>query len=109
MCHRRVNVLMTCEPRSNRYSMPITGLRNRTHESVPEGSASASMDMEPLNTTSFLFEDEERTKENLTSPEIQKYLHMNDNDNNFPVLIRQNEASGTVSEPGFAYVPANGE
>lgn len=107
MCHGRVNVLMTCEQRSNRYSMPITGLRNRTHESVPEGSASASMDMEPLNTTSFLFDDEERTKESLTSPEIQKYLHMNDN--NFPVLIRQNEASGTVSELSLDYVLANGE
>ena len=100
-------MLMTCEQRSNRYSMPITGLRNRTHESVPEGSPSASLDMEPLNTTSFLFEDEERTKENLTSPEIQKYLHMNDN--KFPVLIRQNEASGTVSELSLDHVLANGE
>ena len=72
--------------------MPVTGLRGRTHESVPENAA--SMDVEHVNTASFLFDDDEKSNDNITSPDVTKYLQMSDN--NFPVLIRQNEYSGTV-------------
>ena len=54
------------------------------------------MDVEHVNTTSFLFDDDEKSKDNLTSPDVTKYLQMSDN--NFPVLIRQNEYSGTVCQ-----------
>ncbi|KAL9634050.1 MAG: hypothetical protein Q9164_004320 [Protoblastenia rupestris] len=53
------------------------------------------MGLEHLNTTSFLFDDDEKSKDSLTSPDVQKYLQMTDD--NFPVLIRQNEYPGTVS------------
>ena len=76
----------------NRYSMPVTGVRGRTHDPVPEHSP--SMDMEHLNTTSFLFDDDENSKDALASPDVSKYLHMSEN--KFPVLLRNNEYSGTV-------------
>ena len=76
--------------RAARYSMPITGLRSRTHESVPEHSA--SMGLGSLNTTSFLFDDEE--KESATSPSAKNYIQMNDD--NFPIL-RRDGYSGAVS------------
>ena len=77
---------------SNRYSMPVTGLRGRAHGLVPE--TSSGMGMEHLNTTSFLFDDEEKAKDSLTSPDVTKYLQMTDD--NFPVLIRRDEYPGTV-------------
>ena len=76
--------------RAARYSMPITGLRSRTHESVPEHSA--SMGLGSLNTTSFLFDDEE--KDSTTSPGGRNYIQMNDD--NFPILHRDSY-SGAVS------------
>ena len=74
--------------------MPVTGLSGRIHDPVPEHST--SMDMEQVNTTSFLFDDDEKSKDSLTSPDVTRYLQMTDN--NFPVLIRQNHQSGTVSK-----------
>ena len=76
--------------RAARYSMPVTGLRSRTHESVPEHSA--SMGLGSLNTTSFLFDDEE--KDSATSPNAKNYIQMNDD--NFPIL-RRDGYSGAVS------------
>ena len=78
--------------------MPVTGLRGRTHNPVPEHSASTGL--EHLNTTSFLFDDDEKSKDSLTSPDVTKYLQMTDD--NFPVLIRQNEYPGTVSHATLA-------
>ncbi|KAG8526279.1 uncharacterized protein KY384_000272 [Bacidia gigantensis] len=83
---------------ANRYSMPATGLRGRTHESVPEHSP--CMDMEHLNTTSFLFDDDEKSKEPLTSPDVSKYLQMSQD--KFPVLLRNNEYSGSLSASSAA-------
>ncbi|KAL9104443.1 MAG: hypothetical protein Q9163_000595 [Psora crenata] len=82
----------------NRYSMPVTGLKGRTHDSVPEHST--SMGIEHLNTTSFLFDDDEKSKDSLASPEVTKILHMTDD--NFPVLIRHNEYPGTLSASSAA-------
>ncbi|KAL9131734.1 MAG: hypothetical protein Q9217_000409 [Psora testacea] len=83
---------------SNRYSMPVTGLRGRTSDSVPEHPV--SMGIEHLNTTSFLFDDDEKSKDSLASPDVTKYLQMTDD--NFPVLIRQNEYPGTLSASSAA-------
>lgn len=76
--------------RAARYSMPITGLRSRTHESVPEHSA--SMGLGSLNTTSFLFDDEE--KDSTTSPGGKNFIQLSDD--NFPILHRDSH-SGAVS------------
>ena len=76
--------------RAARYSMPVNGLRSRTHESVPEHST--SMGLGSLNTTSFLFDDEE--KDSTTSPTAKHYIQMNDD--NFPIL-RRDGYSGAVS------------
>ena len=83
---------------ANRYSMPVTGARGRTYDPVPENSP--AIEMEHVNTTSFLFDDDEKSKDALASPEVQKYLQMSDN--NFPVLIRQNEDSGRLSASSAA-------
>lgn len=76
--------------RAARYSMPITGLRSRTHESVPEHSTSTGLGL--LNTTSFLFDDDE--KDSITSPGSKNHIQLNDD--NFPILHRDSH-SGAVS------------
>ena len=80
--------------RNARYSMPVTGLRSRTHESVPEHSA--TMGLGSLNTTSFLFDDEENSaKDSTTSPDAKSYLQMTDD--KFPILVRGTQYPGVVS------------
>lgn len=80
--------------------MPVNGLRSRTHESVPEHSA--SMGLGHLNTTSFLFDEEEKAKDSATSPDVKSYLQMTDD--KFPILVRRNEYPGVVSPPVPAVV-----
>ena len=80
---------------NNRYSMPVTGLRSRNHETVPEHSA--TMGLGQINTTSFLFDDED-SKESTTSPDVKSYLQMNATDDKFPILVRRNEFPGVVSD-----------
>lgn len=76
--------------------MPVTGLRGRTHDSVPEHSA--SMGLGHINTTSFLFgDDDEKSKESTTSPDVKSYLQMNATDDKFPILVRRDEFPGVVS------------
>ena len=86
---------MLTQDRPNRYSMPTTGFRSRNHETVPEHSP--SMTIGQLNTTSFLFDEEENTKESATSPDVKSYLQMTDD--SFPILVRRDEQSGPVSHP----------
>ena len=69
--------------------MPVTGARGRTHEAVPENSASMGLDP-----TSFLFDDEEKSKESATSPGMKSLLEMNED--NFPILVRRGEQPGVV-------------
>ena len=76
--------------RAARYSMPVNGLRSRTHESVPEHSV--TMGLGSLNTTSFLFDDEE--KDTTISPGAKTFNSITDD--NFPVL-RRDGFSGVVS------------
>ena len=72
--------------------MPATGLRSRTHESVPEHSA--SMGLGHLNTTSFLFDDDDRSKESAISPDAKSYVQMTDD--KFPILVRRDDYPGVV-------------
>lgn len=74
--------------------MPVTGLRSRNHETVPEHSA--TMGLGHINTTSFLFGDDEDSKESTTSPDVKNYLQMNATDDKFPILVRRNEYPGVV-------------
>ena len=75
--------------------MPVTGLRSLNHETVPEHSATGGLGQ--INTTSFLFDDED-AKEATTSPDVKNYLQMNATDDKFPILVRRNDNSGVVSE-----------
>ncbi|KAL9066719.1 MAG: hypothetical protein Q9161_007401 [Pseudevernia consocians] len=84
---------------NNRYSMPVTGLRSRNHETVPEHSA--TMGLGQINTTSFLFDDED-SKESTTSPDVKSYLQMNATDDKFPILVRRNEFPGVLSASSAA-------
>lgn len=86
-------VLILC--RANRYSMPVTGLRSRNHETVPEHSA--TMGLGHINTTSFLFGDDDDNKESTTSPDVKSYLQMNATDDKFPILVQRNGYPGVVS------------
>ena len=86
---------------TNRYSMPVTGLRSRNHETVPEHSA--TMGLGHINTTSFLFgDDDENSKDSTTSPDVKSYLQMNATDDKFPILVRRNEFPGVVSGKTFS-------
>ena len=80
---------------SNRYSMPVSSVRAKTYEAVPEHSPNE--DIEQVNTTSFLFDEDEKPKDSVTSPEIDNYLTMGNN--NFPVL---NDHNGTLSAASAA-------
>jgi len=50
-----------------------------------------------INTTSFLFGDDDDSKESTTSPDVKNYLQMNATDDKFPILVRRNEFPGVVS------------
>ena len=74
--------------------MPVTGVRSRNHETVPEHSVTNGLGH--INTTSFLFDDED-AKETTTSPDVKSYLQMNATNDNFPILVRHNQHPGVVS------------
>ena len=79
--------------------MPITGLKHRNHETVPENST--TMGLGHINTTSFLFgDDDENAKDSTTSPDVKSYLQMNATDDKFPILVRRNEFPGVVGDRG---------
>ena len=63
--------------------MPVTKSRNGMHE---------MLSLDQTNTTRFLFGDEEGS-----SSDVQSYLQMNANDENFPTLVRREEYPGVVS------------
>lgn len=75
--------------------MPVTGLRSRNHETVPEHSA--TMGLGHINTTSFLFGDDDDNKESTTSPDVKSYLQMNATDDKFPILVQRSGYPGVVS------------
>ena len=78
--------------------MPVTSSFARKRESVPDYST--VMGIGPINTTGFLFGDEDdktsAQRESATSPEVKSYLQMNTTDDKFPVLIRNNHHPGLV-------------
>ncbi|KAK4694979.1 pumilio RNA-binding family, partial [Lecanoromycetidae sp. Uapishka_2] len=78
----------------------VTGLRSRNHETVPEHSA--TMGLGHINTTSFLFGDDDDSKESTTSPDVKNYLQMNATDDKFPILVRRNEFPGVLSASSAA-------
>ena len=76
--------------------MPVTSSMKQKRESVPEYSS--MMNLGHINTTSFLFGDDEPShKESATSPDVKTYLQMNTTDDKFPILIRNNQIPGVVS------------
>ena len=79
--------------------MPVTSSMTRKRESVSDYSSIIGMG--PINTTSFLFgDDDEKSavqKESATSPDVKSYLQMNTTDDKFPILIRNNHQPGLVS------------
>lgn len=82
--------------RSNRYSMPVTGSKNRIYGNY--GDYAAAMGIGQINTTGFLFgdEDEAAKKDTATSPDVKNYLQMNATDDKFPILVRREEYPGLV-------------
>ena len=85
----------------HRNSLPSTGLKFGTST---ERSAMASMGLGQINTTKFLFGEDEaerhggKTNPNsTTSPKVKSYLQMNATDENFPILVRHEEYPNMVS------------
>ncbi len=82
---------------SSRYSMPANGMKSQQRSSVPTQSG-----LGPLNTTSFLFDDNDDQRMSagsqggVTSPNATSFLQMTPNDDNFPTL-RSDRTSGIVS------------
>jgi hypothetical protein len=80
-----------------RYSMPTSAMKSQQRS-----SASTHPDLGPLNTTSFLFDDNDDQRMSagsqgaLTSPNATSFLQMTPNDDNFPTL-RSDGNSGIVS------------
>ncbi|KAL9606417.1 MAG: hypothetical protein Q9179_000437 [Wetmoreana sp. 5 TL-2023] len=87
---------------SNRYSMPVTGSKNRIYGTY--GDYAAAMGIGQINTTGFLFgdEDEASKKESATSPDVKNYLQMNATDDKFPILVRRDEYPGLLSASSAA-------
>lgn len=82
--------------RGGRYSMPPNGMKPQHRSSVPTHSG-----LGPLNTTSFLFDDNDDNRisagsqTGLTSPNATSFLQMTPNDDTFPTL-RSDRTSGIV-------------
>ena len=72
--------------------MPI---QRSKRESVPEFP---NPGLGHINTTKFLFEDEDEAgqKDSTPSTDVKDYLHMNTTDDNFPILVRNNTQPNTV-------------
>lgn len=79
--------------------MPVTGSKNRIYGNY--GDYAAAMGIGHINTTGFLFgdDDEAAKKESATSPDVKSYLQMNATDDKFPILVRRDEYPGLVSAP----------
>jgi hypothetical protein len=82
--------------RNSRYSMPANGMKSQQRSSVPTHSG-----LGPLNTTSFLFDDNDDqrlsagSQGGVTSPNATSFLQMTPVDDNFPTL-RSDRTSGIV-------------
>ncbi|KAL8807010.1 MAG: hypothetical protein Q9182_000991 [Xanthomendoza sp. 2 TL-2023] len=87
---------------SNRYSMPVTGSKNRIYGNY--GDYAAAMGLGQINTAGFLFgdEDEAAKKDSATSPDVKNYLQMNATDDKFPILVRRDEYPGLLSASSAA-------
>jgi hypothetical protein len=83
--------------RNSRYSMPANGMKSQQRSSVPTHSG-----LGPLNTTSFLFDDNDDqrlsagSQGGVSSPNATSFLQMTPIDDNFPTL-RSDRTSGIVS------------
>jgi Pumilio-family RNA binding repeat len=83
-----------------RYSMPATGMKSQQRSSVSNAPVSGGLG--PLNTTSFLFDDNDDKRMSvgsqggITSPQATSFLQMTPVDDNFPTL-RSDVTSGIVS------------
>jgi hypothetical protein len=81
----------------SRYSMPAHAMKSQQRSSVPTHSG-----LGPLNTTSFLFDDNDDkqmsagSQAGVSSPNATTFLQMTPNDDNFPTL-RSDRTSGIVS------------
>ncbi len=64
--------------------MPVTRSRNGMHE---------MLSLDQTNTARFLFGEEEG---GTTSPDVTNYLEMNTTDNNFPILVRNQDYPSQV-------------
>lgn len=75
--------------------MPVTGSRTRLNSDY-----SSVMGLGHINTTSFLFgdDDDAAKKESATSPDVKSYLQMNATDDKFPILVRRDDYPGVVSD-----------
>jgi hypothetical protein len=77
--------------------MPASAMKSQQRSSVPTHSG-----LGPLNTTSFLFDDNDdngisaSSQGGVTSPNATSFLQMTPNDDNFPTL-RSDRTSGIVS------------
>jgi hypothetical protein len=65
--------------------MPVTRSRNGMHE---------MLSLDQTNTARFLFGEDEGST---TSPDVNNYLDMNATENNFPILVRNQDYPSQVS------------
>lgn len=78
--------------------MPVTSTQKREPKSTTDYAS--MMGLGHINTTSFLFgEEEDGKKESTTSPDVNNYLQMNATDNKFPILVRRNQDGGVGGFP----------
>ena len=83
--------------------MPVTSTQKQDQASAPDYAS--MMGLGHINTTNFLFGDDEDGKKNPTaSPDVNNYLQMNATDDKFPILVRRNQDGG-VSDLGLPDFP----
>ncbi|KAH7117974.1 armadillo-type protein [Dendryphion nanum] len=80
----------------NRMSMPVTNLDLRGRDDLPDLASVLGH----INTTAFLFGDEEKQQKPNVSPDAKSFLQMNTTDDKFPILVRRDtNGNGNDAQP----------
>ncbi|KAF2118933.1 hypothetical protein BDV96DRAFT_596738 [Lophiotrema nucula] len=78
---------------TNRMSMPVTNLDLRGRDDLPDLASVLGH----INTTAYLFGDEDKPQNPAASPDVKSYLQMNTTDDKFPILVRQGNGNMSAS------------
>ena len=80
-------------------SMPVTGLDLRGRDNLPDLASVLGH----IDTTSYLFGEEDKAHSPAASPDHKGYLQMSNTNDKFPILVRRGDAgNGSFSASSAA-------